>query len=383
MSAQTMKGYLDHVEIRGFRSLKDVSVDLSPLTVLIGANGSGKSNFIKFFELMRWLMDGRSLREWVAREAGADDQLFMGRTVTEKLLWQVSMQANDSLNRYQYEAVALATGADQMAFASEHCRYIRADKQNSVNDWVDLHAHADYSQLLFAAQNDKLPIRDKMTAKVLLHLLRRCHVYHFHDTSRYANLKKHHDVTDSVYLNADGGNLAALLLSLKENEFPYFQLIEHQIKRVLPAFDGFLLEPEYGKVMLRWRHKDSEKIMGAHLTSDGSLRLFCLITLFNLPDERLPDVILLDEPELGLHPYAIQLLAAMMKSVSKRTQIIASTQSVTLANELSWQDIVVVQYENNASRLVRLDEQQLKPWLENYAIGDIWQKNLIGGTPVC
>lgn len=386
MSTQTIKGYLDHVEIRGFRSLKDVSVDLSPLTVLIGANGAGKSNFIKFFELMRWLADRGSLNKWVVQSGGADDQLFMGSRVTNQIFLELVFKSATLQGEYKYQASLVTTQDEKLVFDFEKIQKSAPDQKNNIND--EFSHSTDQSRLPYLSEisvsgQGTLFADEDASGKSILHLLQGCKVYQFHDTSRHANIKKHHDVTDSVYLNADGSNLAAVLLSLKENELQYLQLIENHIRRVLPAFDGFVLEPVNGKVMLRWRHKDSEKVMGAHLTSDGSLRLFCLITLFNLPDSRLPDVILLDEPELGLHPYAIQLLAAMMKSASKRSQIIASTQSVTLANELDWQDIVVVQYEDNASNFVRLDEEALEPWLDQYAIGDIWQKNLIGGTPAC
>ncbi len=388
MSTETIKSYLNHVEIRGFRSLKDVSVELSPLTVLIGANGAGKSNFIKFFELMRWLMEGSSLKEWVSREGGADDNLFMGSRETEKLSWKTSSNViNPNINtggenRYQYEATLIADSADRMAFASEAFRHIALDKIHSADNWVTMSSHPDHAQLTVTVQNKDLKAIHRVTASVLLHSLNQCRSYQFHDTSKHANIKKAHDTSDSIFLNSDGGNLAAVLLGLLWNNTKRLQLIERQIKRVLPVFDGFVLETQHGKVMLRWRHKQSDKVMGAHLTSDGSLRLFCLITLLNLPTEQLPDVILLDEPELGLHPNAITLIAAMIQRVSLSSQVILATQSPFMVDCFDLENITVADVEDGATRLRKLERKAYQQWLDDeFSLSELWLSNVLGGQP--
>ncbi|MDD5392851.1 MAG: AAA family ATPase [Thiothrix sp.] len=218
--------------------------------------------------------------------------------------------------------------------------------------------------------------------QVLGYFLQRCRVYQFHDTARNAGIKKHHDTSDSVFLNSDGDNLAAILLALRENHAKRFKLIEKQISRVLSSFDGFVLEPQHGKVMLRWRHKQGDKIMGAHLTSDGSLRLFCLITLLNLPVEQLPDIILLDEPELGLHPNAITLVAAMIKSLSNRCQIILATQSPFMVNCFNLDNIVVADLENGETRLRNLSQADYQQWLDDdFSVSELWLSNVLGGNP--
>lgn len=383
MTNQTTQGYLSHVDIRGFRSLQDVSVELSPLTVLIGANGSGKSNFIKFFALIRWLMDGRSLKEWTMREGGADDQLFMGSRSTEKIFGQLALTMPNSQDKYQYETVLGVSVNDQLHFAFEYYRYQKQGK--ALTDWIQLTPIADFSALpttIKPLKPEATRIYAKGNPAIITTLLKQCSIYQFQDTSKHAAIKKAHDTSDSVYLNADGGNLAAVLLNLKDNYPKHLKLIERQISRVLPSFDSFVLEPEYGKVMLRWRHKHSDKIIGAHLTSDGSLRLFCLITLLNLPKEKLPAIIFLDEPELGLHPNAITLIAAMIRTVSAHAQIILATQSPFMVDCFELDNIVVADLIEGATRLRRLDQTQYQQWLaDDFSVADLWLSNVLGGQP--
>jgi predicted ATPase len=191
-----------------------------------------------------------------------------------------------------------------------------------------------------------------------------------------------HDISDNVHLNSDAGNLAPILLNLSEHEPKRLKLIEKQISRLLPVFSGFILEPQHGKVMLRWRHKQGDKIMGAHLTSDGSLRLFSLITLLNLPSDMLPEVILLDEPELGLHPNAITLIAAMIERVSKRHQVILATQSPCMVNCFTVDNLVVADQDDGATRLRKLNSAEYQNWLDDdFTVSELWLSNVLGGQP--
>lgn len=205
--------------------------------------------------------------------------------------------------------------------------------------------------------------------------------YQFHDTSDDSRLKKNWDVEDSTYLRSDGGNLAAILLRLRDEEIQRFESICAYIQRVLPIFDRFEIEERYGRVMLRWKAKGMSKSIGAHLTSDGSLRFFALVTLLNLPPEMLPDVLLLDEPELGLHPAAAALIGDMIKALAVERQIIAATQSPLLVDAFDIDEILVLEVEDGKTNARRCDEQQYREWLDDYTTGEIWQKNLLGGRP--
>jgi predicted ATPase len=184
-----------------------------------------------------------------------------------------------------------------------------------------------------------------------------------------------------VYLRSDGGNLAAVLLDLRERDRVRYQQIVQQIQRVLPTLDDFVLEPVAGKVLLRWRGRYSDKVFGTHLTSDGSLRLFCLLTLLNLPAERLPDILFFDEPELGLHPHAITLVAEMLKRIAATRQVVIATQSPGMVDCFELENIIIAESQNGAATLRNLPREQYQAWLDDdYLLSDIWLTAPIGGT---
>lgn len=210
--------------------------------------------------------------------------------------------------------------------------------------------------------------------------LRDWKVYHFHDTSESAKVKQPGRIRETDALLPQAENLAAFLRSIRKTQS--YKLIVQTVQRVAPFFQEFVLEPQSDNsqaIRLRWRHRGSEDTFDASDFSDGTLRFICLTTLLLQPN--LPTIILLDEPELGLHPYALQILAGMMRTASSRTQIVASTQSVTLANQFSWDDLIVVDRVADASSFRRLAAEELEQWLDNYTMGELWEKNILGGTP--
>ena len=217
---------------------------------------------------------------------------------------------------------------------------------------------------------------------MIVHLLRNCAVYQFHDTSDSSNFKKRWDVEDNNTLRTHGGNLASVLYRLEHEDNRRFESICRHITRVLPVFDRFQIDESYGRVLLRWKAKGTDKTFGAHLTSDGSLRFFALVTLLNLPREMLPDVLLLDEPELGLHPVAVALIGNMVKALAGDLQIIVATQSPLLVDVFDLDEIIVLDLHNSRSTFRRLDASTYHEWLDDsFTPGELWQKNLLGGRP--
>jgi predicted ATPase len=303
----------------------------------------------------------------------------MGAKQTPHIRATIRMATRKGWNDYRF-ALTYLPANDSLIFVDEAYRYSNNTSRKGEARWIELSSGTREAQLPLAAK-EAATETDKMTARTVTHLLRQCVTYQFHDTSPTANIKKPWEETDNARLRSDGANLAAVLLSLLNNDFRSYKTIVQRIQRVLPTFDDFVLEPSFGKVLLRWRSKIGDKSFGPDSTSDGSLRLFCLVTLLSLPDEMLPDVVFLDEPELGLHPFAIQLVAALMRSLSAQRQVIASTQSVTLVNEFSWQNLVVADQVDGAARFRRLAESEVATWLELYQLGEAWEKNILGGTP--
>ena len=374
-----MPNLIESLRIKGFRSLADIEVEnLLKATVLIGANGSGKSNFIRFFEMMSWMIKSRQLAEFVQREGGADDQLFGGSKVSPLIEAEISLRTESGRNDYRF-ALAYAH-PDRFMFTDEALRFSR-EGWGTDAPWKHLGSGHSEARVVEAAQSSEHGEVKPATARVLVHLLRGCAVYQFHDTSKDSPVKKRWDAEDNHYLRSNGGNLAAILLRLEREDMPRFETICDHIRRALPVFDRFEIEESYGKVLLRWRARTMDKTIGAHLTSDGSLRFFALVTLLNLPPEMLPDVLLLDEPELGLHPAAAALVSDMVKALAEERQVIAATQSPLLVDAFDLDEILVLELRDGRTEVRRCDEGKYRDWLEDYTTGELWQKNLLGGRP--
>ncbi len=359
------------VTIEGFRSLKNIqNLELPPLTVLIGANGAGKSTLIRFFEMLSWMLKAKNLQEFVLRHGGGDDQFFMGARKTPRIRAELCLETEKGHNDYRFELAHISAG-DSVMVMNEAYRYSAHDIPTKAK-WTELEPVGKESSLL-----DK----KSKTAQTIVNLLRQCSTYQFHDTSINAAIHNRWDVTESFRLRSDGGNLAAVLLDLRKTDGKRYALIVKQIGRVLPAFKDFVLEEEAGKVLLRWVGRQSDKVFGSHLTSDGSLRLFCLLTLLSLPPERLPDVMFFDEPELGLHPHAITLVAEMFKRLSKKRQIFIATQSPYLVDCFELENIIVANANNGETMLRNLPREHYQRWLdEEYQLSDIWLQQAAGGV---
>ncbi len=370
---------LQSVSVRGFRSLADVELSgLGDATVLIGSNGSGKSNVIRFFEMLSWMLRSRNLEQFVALQGGADDQLFMGNKVTPRMEADIRLVTPDGVNQYSF---ALSYGApDRFVFTEERLRFSRDDTGGQA-PWQSVGSGHTEARIHLAAQ-DGLPDINSTTARVIRRLLQDCGTYQFHDTSMRSSMKQRWDVSDNRSLRSDGGNLAAVLIRLQDDYPDRFEWVQENIRRVLPSFDHFVLEEEHGRIFLRWRGTGPDKTFGAHLTSDGSLRFFALVTLLNLPPEMLPSVALIDEPELGLHPAAVTLVGSMIASLATQCQVIVATQSPQLVNCFDLDEIVVMELEDSRTVACRKGRHEYERWLnEDYTTGELWQMNLLGGRP--
>ena len=386
---------IESVRIRGFRSLADVEISGLPrAAVLIGANGSGKSNFIRFFEMLSWMIKSRKLGDFIAFHGGADDQLFGGNRVTPRLDATITMRTDRGRNDYRF-ALSHAH-PDRFFFSDERFRF-NSDTHPTAAEWQPLGSGHPEAMIVEMAQTGRRgvpqmePLREgsnefldvnTTTARVIETLLRNCAVFHFHDTSDKSRIKTRWDATDNNHLRSHGGNLAAVLRRLEREDVRRYEMICRHIGRILPVFDRFAIEESYGKVYLRWKAKWTDKTFGAHLTSDGSLRFFALVTLLNLPPEMLPDVLLLDEPELGLHPMAVTLIGGMIKAVAAKRQVIVATQSPLLVDAFDLDEVVVLELQEGRTELSKLSPENYRVWLDDrFTPGDLWLKNLIGGRP--
>ena len=371
---------IESIRIRGFRSLADFEMSGMPqAAVLIGANGSGKSNFMRFFEMLSWMLRSRRLQEYVQRQGGADDQLFGGGVTTPFIEAEVRMRTPVDLRDYGFTLAH--AHPDRFLFTNERFR-VSGSGSGADSKWHRYHDGHLEAKLVEAAQSPDVPEDVKSDAFLVALLMGDWETFQFHDTSDTSTFKKRWDVTDNRQLRSAGGNLAAVLYRLERQDRVRYETICRQIARVLPGFDRFDIEEDYGKVLLRWRAKWSDKSFGAHLTSDGSLRFFALVTLLNLPREMLPNVIMLDEPELGLHPAAIALLGGLIKSLSVERQVIVATQSPLLVDAFNLDEIFVLDLEKGRTTCRKLDAESYQHWLDDgYSTGELWRMNVLGGRP--
>lgn len=366
---------LDYITIKGFKSIRSVErLPLKPINVVIGANGSGKSNFIGAFSFLHEIREGR-LNEYVRTAGGADQLLHFGSKVTKSIRLKVSFE--QEVNQYSLQLIptqddSLVPG-DESAYFWDKVRYPAGPYETDISP-QEGGREAGIS-------NPKLKQRTASWVRVRLG---RWRLYHVHDTSSTSPLRKTAKVHDNDFLRADGSNLPAFLYLLQEKYPDAYGLIRGTVQRVAPFFDDFLLRPDplnEETIRLAWRHKNSDQYFGASSLSDGTLRFISLATLFLQPMTLRPSVILVDEPELGLHPYAITMLASLVKQAAATTQVILSTQSPFLLDHFEPEDVLVAERIEGGTSIRRLETDSLKEWLENYSLGQLWEKNEFGGRP--
>ncbi len=355
---------LYRLRLQGFKSIAECDLALTELNVLIGPNGAGKSNFIGFFKLIQQMLEG-NLQRYVGKSGGPDALLHFGRKKTEQLHAEVYFGNNG------YKFTLEPTQDNRMMFAEENFwwRYIQADKKVGAGH--------------FETEVESLEGRTPMY-EYTVPAMRSWRVYHFHDTSETAAVKQLHALNDNAYLRPDARNLASFLFRLK-SEFPEeYSRIVKTIRLVAPFFGDFLIRPNRDnsdQTELEWVELGEDVPFKAHHLSDGTLRFICLAVVFLQPEALQPETILVDEPELGLHPYAIRLLASLARSTSKVKQVILTTQSVALLNEFVPENLIVVDRKDHASVLRRLGPDELTEWLKEYSLGELWEKNILGGRP--
>jgi predicted ATPase len=353
---------ISRLVIRGYKSIVECDLALSRLNVLIGANGAGKSNFIGFFRLINRILD-QQLQTAVGQAGGPDTLLYFGRKKTEELRAELYFGNNG------YRFTLKPTLDNRMMFSNEALWW------NLHGDWRPQSGHFE----TYVEKHKSTSIYDFVVPS-----MRSWRLYHFHDTSSSALVKQIHNINDNEFLREDGRNLAAFLLRLKNHHEEYYQRIVKTIGLVAPFFGNFHLRPTVDnkeKIQLEWTEQGQDEPFNCSALSDGTLRFICLATVLLQPEQYMPKTVLIDEPELGLHPFAINVLAGLIKSAAQEHQLIISTQSVELVNEFEADDLIVVDKRSGASSFKRLEIDTLEEWLTEYSLGDLWKKNLLGGRP--
>ena len=364
---------LDWITVEGFKSIKRLErLPLEPINLVIGSNGSGKSNLLGVFAFLGEIRAGR-LREYVTRSGGADRILHFGFPNTPELDIHVSL-GNEAT---QYAITLASTVEDKLFPLRETCVGSVEGRPTRTG------SSGGYTYEAWISQRTPQNLDDESVGDVRRHL-DRWRVYHLHDTSSTSPIKKTADVDDNRFLRRDGANLAAFLYFLSRKHQDSYDLIRRTVRIVAPFFDDFRLQPQAlneDKIRLEWQHVGSDAYFDASSLSDGTLRFIVLATLLLQPASLRPSVILLDEPELGLHPYAITMLASLVKQASVETQVVFATQSTLLLDHFRPEDVLVADRVDGGTKLTRLDAADLQEWLQDYSLGQLWEKNQFGGRP--
>jgi len=371
-----MRNRLQKLTLRGFKTIRDLS-DFEPgsLTVLIGPNGAGKSNFVSFFRMLAQALTAPgNLQFYVGESGGAGALLHDGPERTREIESELTLVTDDGESQY-YFRLAYAAG-DMLIYANENCS-VPTEVTASLKIQIGYLAGAGHreSELIPAAEGGY------ETARVVLRLLRKIIVYQFHNTSATARMRGKWDVEDNRWLKEDAANIASFLGRLQKNENKAYLRIVETIRLILPFFADFELQTDNGRLLLSWRERNSDRVFNASQAADGMLRAMALVTLLLQPERDLPNVLILDEPELGLHPYAINVIGGLIRSASTKTQVIVATQSMPLIDCFEPQDVVVVERKGRESEFRRLDSNALADWLKDYSLSELWEKNVIGGRP--
>jgi predicted ATPase len=367
----TMGQPIDKITLKGFKSIRSLEdFPLRNLNILIGANGAGKSNLVSFFTFLREAVEQR-LNLHIAKKGGVDDHLFMGPKVTKEIYAYLRFQP------YAYEFNLEPTVRAGLVFADERIHVDASGETPAIVRSIG-GGHSE-SQL----KTQRRPTENGRMSQPIYASISRWGIYHFLDTSDESPIRRPCSIRDNERLREKGDNLAAFLLVLHDRHQDTYEEIRDTIRLAAPFFDDFKFRPKPSdgdtSLQLEWTQKDSDyPFLGSQL-SDGTLRFIALTTALLQPN--LPATVLLDEPELGLHPYALNLLAALLKEAATRTQVIVSTQSAPLLDNFEAEDVIVVQREEGASTFKRLSSGELTEWLKDYSLGELWRKNVIEGGP--
>ncbi len=369
-----MKGAIKKISINGFKSIRELhEFELRDLNIIIGANGSGKSNFVQVFQLLM-SMTRKGFQKFILENGGADNFLHNGPKSTSAITMTFEFESQTGgLNSYRFE---LTPTVDETFLVSEERKYV-------TSKWRSYGNPSQESRLYDEREEKSANEQFHGVGHFVYESISRWMVYHFHDTSSTAPMRRSEIVEDNKILRNNGGNIAPFLLQLKneDSHLSYYQEIVNAIRLVIPFFDDFRLDVlkmgDAEKVRLSWKQKGSDFPMQPYHLSDGSIRFICLATALLQPYP--PSAIVIDEPELGLHPEAIRILGELIQDAAKRTQIIVATQSPLLLDQFSIDDIVVVNRKDGQSTFERLNRENFNEWLNNYSVGELWTKNVIQG----
>jgi len=372
---------IQSIKIANFKSIYRADVQLNNLNILIGQNGAGKSNFISFFKFLERLSE-QQLAQYIFQSGGINSFLHKGFEESQEIRFNLELNSGNPNYLNIYEVKIISDGENYIIDSEEFGYW---EKHSYDSPFLNsTHTQSKEARLKTTA-NSKY-FKNKIS-QYIYNYLKKLKLFHFHDTSDNAAIKLPQPIDDAYFFKNEGQNLAPYLAFIKSFDYDLYLKIAETIRLVFPSFHDFVLEESpyaKGKIVLRWTEKSSENIYSVKQMSDGTLRFICLVVLLSdtIPNGNQPKTIILDEPELGLHPFAIHILAELIQKTALNRQIIIATQSVNLINHFTPEDLLVVERnEKDQTTFKRVAEENFNSWLEDYTLGQLWENNFFGGRP--
>lgn len=370
------------IDIENYKSIRKQEIQLDQLNILIGPNGSGKSNFISLFRFLEQLSD-QQLSNYVFQSGGINSLLYNGYEESRYLKVNLDLLQDNSSPFHNIYEFTISSDGETFRVEDEALGFWDTQRFSTAKMYPRSTTPSQEAQIKVAPYKDNV----FKVARYVYKYLKDLRLFHFHDTSDNTQMKLPQPIEDVYFFKPEGENIAPILLHFREKYYDYYQRIIESTRLIYPLFHDFVLEESpkaKGKIVLRWKERTSRQIFTAKQISDGTLRFICLATLLIQPPHTsyVPSTIVLDEPELGLHPFAIQVLSELLQKASLNKQIIVATQSVNLINYFRPEDLLIVDRdEKGATAFKRLHDKDFDAWLEDYSLGQLWENNFFGGRP--
>lgn len=364
---------LKRISLKGWKSIRDQSINLNPLTVAIGANGSGKSNLLSFIAMFADIFSSKPrMRSYVRTHGAANSLLYHGTRETQAIDLELTFGTSSGELKYATRWIPTLDGG--LIFEDERIEVLHQDSLNDQETSLGS-GHAESNLIRCAESGNSI-------ARTCLRLLRSCKVFQFHNTPLRSDMRTPSYVDANGSLLSDANALASTLYLYRQNDSTTFRAITAVTQRIMPGFEQFILEPSKSddtEIALKWKEANHDYEFGPHQLTDGVLRFITLLVLLLQPEEDQPKLIGLDGPEVGLHPRVLELLSDLVIAASNDVQVIVATQSSELLDYFDPSSVLVAERKGGATEFKNLDVKKLEPWLEKYSLGELWERNYFGG----
>ena len=380
---------LSRIQIKGFRRLYDVALDMRPFMVMIGANGVGKTSILEVFSLLSSSAAGglnQRLNELggVAgvmtngKAKGISFELDMEVPNYEPLRYDLAIVPKDTT--YAIESESLS----QPRFRARHepepfkhidshysdIKYFEIAQKHLVRPtWDHNHFETSLSQVPKMYKEPE-SLRRTLSSSTLYHVL---------NVEGRAPIRLPQQMKPAVLPGKDGEDIVPLLYYLRETDRERFHAIEDTLRAAFPGFESLLFPPvAAGMLTMTWKEKYFNDPLYPNQLSEGMLRFLWLAALLQSPG--LSSVTMIDEPEVSLHPEMLSLLVDLMREASQKTQLIIATHSDRLVRFLKPKEVVVMDMdESGLAKATWADELDLREWLADYSLDEVWGKGRMGG----